>query len=210
MLFSYLLKGLVIGFSLALPVGPIALLCIRRTLARGPASGVASGMGAATADGVYGLIAGFGITFISNFLFSHHIILRLIGGCVLCYLGVKIFLTLPGENPNSGVENGLVHDYVSALILTLTNPMTVVAFAAIFAAAGVGDPEGNYLGTAILVGGVVLGSALWWLILCGVIGGLHRKVNDRVLRFVNRISGTLIAGFGLIVLLSLTGWIGRQ
>ena len=119
MLFSYLLKGLVIGFSLALPVGPIALLCIRRTLARGPASGVASGMGAATADGVYGLIAGFGITFISNFLFSHNIILRLIGGCVLCYLGVKIFLTVPGENRNSGVENGLVHDYVSALLLTL-------------------------------------------------------------------------------------------
>ena len=210
MLFSYLLKGLVIGFSLALPVGPIALLCIRRTLARGPAAGVVSGMGAATADGVYGLIAGFGITFISNFLFSHSIILRLIGGCVLCYLGIRIFLTVPGGNGNSAAENGLVHDYVSALILTLTNPMTVVAFAAIFAAAGVGDPEGNYLGTAILVGGVVLGSALWWLILCGVVGGLHRKVNDRVLRFVNRISGTLIAGFGLIVLLSLTGWIGRQ
>ena len=117
---------------------------------------------------------------------------------------------MPGENPNSGVENGLVHDYVSTLLLTLTNPMTVIAFAAIFAAAGVGDTQGNYLGTAILVGGVVLGSALWWLILCGTIGGLHRKVNDRVLRFVNRVSGTLIAGFGLIVLLSLTGWIGRQ
>ncbi|MGO9571628.1 MAG: LysE family translocator [Desulfomonilaceae bacterium] len=210
MLFSYLIKGLVIGFSLALPVGPIALLCIRRTLARGPSSGVASGMGAATADGVYGLIAAFGITFISNFLFNHHIILRLIGGCVLCYLGVKIFLTLPGENPNSGVENGLLHDYVSALLLTLTNPMTVIAFAAIFAAAGVGDPEGNYLGTTILIGGVVLGSALWWLILCGTIGGLHRKVNDKALRFVNRVSGTLIAGFGLTVLLSLTGWIVRQ
>jgi threonine/homoserine/homoserine lactone efflux protein len=210
MLFNYLLKGLVIGFSLALPVGPIALLCIRRTLARGPASGVASGMGAATADGVYGLIAGFGITFISNFLFSHHIIMRLIGGCVLCYLGVKVFLTVPGGSSNSGVENGLVHDYVSAMLLTLTNPMTVVAFAAIFAAAGVGDSEGNYLGTTVLVGGVVLGSALWWLILCGTVGWLHRKVNDRVLIFVNRVSGTLIAGFGLIVLLSLTGWIARQ
>jgi len=206
MLFSYLVKGFVIGFSLALPVGPIALLCIRRTLARGPASGVASGMGAATADGIYGLIACFGITFISNFLFSHHIVLRLIGGCILCYLGIRIFLSIPREDPTSGEENGLVHDYVSALLLTFTNPMTVVAFAAIFAAAGVGDTNGNYLGAAVLVAGVVLGSALWWLVLSGAVSWFHGKVNVGVLRFVNRVSGTLIAGFGLIVLLSLTGW----
>jgi threonine/homoserine/homoserine lactone efflux protein len=206
MLFSYLVKGFVIGFSLALPVGPIALLCIRRTLARGPASGVASGMGAATADGVYGLIAGFGITFISNFLFSHHIILRLIGGCILIYLGIRIFLSIPREKPTSGEEKGLVHDYVSALLLTFTNPMTVVAFAAIFAAAGVGETNGNYLGAAVLVAGIVLGSALWWLLLSGAVSWFHGKVNVRVLRFVNRVSGTLIAGFGLIVLLSLTGW----
>jgi threonine/homoserine/homoserine lactone efflux protein len=210
MLLSYLAKGFVIGFSLALPVGPIALLCIRRTLARGPASGVASGLGAATADGIYGSIAAFGITFISNFLFNHSITLRLVGGCILCYIGVRIFLSKPRENLTSGVENGLVHDYVSALLLTLTNPMTVLAFAAIFAAAGFGDSEGNYLGTAVLVGGVILGSAVWWLVLCGTIGLLHRKVNDRALIFVNMVSGTLIAGFGLIVLLSLVGWGSRQ
>ncbi len=206
MLFTYLVKGLVIGFSLALPVGPIALLCIRRTLARGPASGVTSGLGAATADGVYGSIAAFGITFISNFLFSHSITLRVVGGCILCYVGIKIFLSVPGKNSASRVEDGLVHDYVSTFLLTLTNPMTILTFAAIFAAAGVGDPEGGYLGTVVLVGGVVLGSALWWLILCGTIGMLHRKVNDKVLRFVNQISGTLIAGFGLVVLLSLVVW----
>lgn len=210
MLFSYLVKGLVIGFSLALPVGPIALLCIRRTLARGPASGIASGLGAATADGIYGSIAAFGITFISNFLFNHSITLRLVGGCVLCYLGVRIFLAVPGEKTPSGVENGLVHDYVSTLLLTLTNPLTILAFAAIFAAVGFGDSKGNYLGTAVLVGGVVLGSALWWFILCGTVGGLHRKVNDTVLRFVNMVSGTLIASFGLVVLLSLIGWSVQQ
>jgi putative LysE/RhtB family amino acid efflux pump len=88
--------------------------------------------------------------------------------------------------------------------------MTLIAFAAIFAAAGVGETHGNYLGAAVLVAGVVLGSALWWLILCGTVGWLHRKVNDRVLIFVNRASGTLIAGFGLIVLLSLTGWMAEQ
>jgi threonine/homoserine/homoserine lactone efflux protein len=206
MLFSYLLKGFVIGFSLALPVGPIALLCIRRTLARGPASGVVSGLGAAAADGVYGSIAAFGITFISNFLFSHSITLRVIGGCVLCYLGVSIFRSIPGNNSASGVENGLLHDYISTFLLTLTNPMTIITFAAIFAAAGVGASKANYLGTAVLVGGVVLGSAFWWLILCGTIGALHRKVNERVLKFVNQASGSLIAGFGVIVLLSLVLW----
>ena len=170
-----------------------------------------SGMGAATADGVYGLIAGFGITFISNFLFSHHIILRLIGGCVLCYLGVKIFLTVPGENPNSGVENGLVHDYVSTMLLTLDKSYDGRCLCSHICCCGSrGIPKGIIWARAILVGGVVLGSALWWLILCGIVGGLHRKVNDRVLRFVNRVSGTLIAGFGLIVLLSLTGWNVQQ
>ncbi len=210
MLFSYLLKGFIIGFSLAVPVGPIGLLCIRRTLTRGPAAGIASGMGAATADGVYGLIAALGITFISNFLFNHHITLRFIGGCILCYLGIKIIRSIPSEDLNSAKENGHVHDYVSTLLLTLTNPVTVVVFAAIFAAAGVGDTEGNYLGATVLVAGVVSGSALWWLILCGAVSYFHGKVNDRVLKLVNRVSGTLIAGFGLVVLLSLAGWIVRQ
>jgi threonine/homoserine/homoserine lactone efflux protein len=167
-------------------------------------------LGAATADGVYGSIAAFGITFISNFLFNHSITLRLLGGCVLCYLGVSIFRSIPGEKSASGAENGLVHDYASTFLLTLTNPMTIITFAAIFAAAGVGDYEANYLGTAVLVAGVVLGSAFWWLILCGTIGTLHRKINERVLRFVNQASGTLIAGFGVIVLLSLIVWVTPQ
>jgi threonine/homoserine/homoserine lactone efflux protein len=209
MLFSYLIKGLVIGFSLSLPVGPIALVCIRRTLGRGPSSGIASGLGAATADGIYGLIAGFGITFISNFLFSHHVILRLIGGCVLGYLGFKIFLTVPEEESASTDDNDLIHDYFSALFLTLMNPMTIVAFAAVFAAAGVGNPKGNYLGAIVLVAGVVLGSALWWLILSGAVSYFHGRVNNKVLRFVNQISGTIIASFGLIVLLSLAGWLAQ-
>jgi threonine/homoserine/homoserine lactone efflux protein len=206
MLFSYLVKGFVIGLSLAVPVGPIALLCIRRTLTRGAASGISSGLGAATADGIYSLIAAFGITFIANFLFSHNIILRVVGGGVLCYIGVKIFLSVPGENSSSTQEDGLVHDYVSALLLTLTNPMLVVAFAAVFAAAGVGYPKGNYLDTVVLVVGVVLGSTLWWLILSGAAGYLHRKIDNRMLRLANQVSGTILAGFGLIVLLSLAFW----
>ncbi len=206
MLLSYLAKGFVIGFSLAVPIGPIALLCIRRTLTRGAASGVASGLGAATADGIYALIAAFGITFIANFLFSHNIILRLVGGGVLCYIGVEIFVSVPGENPSSTQEDGLVHDYVSALLLTLTNPMLVVAFAAVFAAAGVGYPRADYLDTAVLVVGVVLGSTLWWLILSGAAGYIHGKISDRMLRLANRVAGSILAGFGLIVLMSLAFW----
>ena len=206
MLLAYLVKGFVIGFSLAVPVGPIALLCIRRTLTRGTASGVASGLGAATADGIYSLIAAFGITFIANFLFSHNIILRLVGGGVLSYIGVTIFLSVPGEDSSSTQEDGLVHDYVSALLLTFTNPILVVAFAAAFAAAGVGYPRADYLDAAVVVVGVVLGSTLWWLILSGAAGYLHGKISNRMLTIANRVAGTILAGFGLIVLLSLVLW----
>lgn len=200
----YFIKGLVIGFSLAVPVGPIALLCIRRTLARGLLSGLFSGLGAATADIFFGVAAGFGVTFLSNFLVKYSVILRLVGGAFLCYLGVRTFKSIPPNTPVNHDEIGLVRDYVSTLFLTLTNPMSVIALAAVFAAAGVGQPEGNYyLSTFVLVLGVGLGSAMWWLILTGGVSFFHGKINPAGLRLINRLSGTAISLFGIAVLLSL-------
>lgn len=199
---TFFLKGMIIGFSIAIPVGPIGLLCIRRTLARGRMSGLFSGLGAATADGIYGSVAAFGLTFISNFLVSHQVTLRLIGGAFLCYLGVRIFLSVPHEKPTSR-EDGLLADYVSTLFLTLTNPVTILTFAAIFAASGVGDVAGKYYLPCLLVLGVVSGSALWWLVLSGLVSLFHKSMDESRLKLVNRISGTIIAGFGAVVLISM-------
>jgi len=199
---TLLIKGLVIGLSLAVPVGPIALLCIRRTLVRGGLSGLVSGLGAATADSIFACIAGFGLTFVSNWLFSHQMLIRIIGGAFLFYVGVANFLKIPVEKPTNGERQGLVSDYVSTFLLTLTNPITFLAFIAAFAAIGIAGPgEGLFL-TVLLVTGVFVGSALWWLVLSSLVHIFHGTIDSRGLRLVNRISGTLIAGFGLAVLLS--------
>ena len=199
---AFLLRGLAIGFSIAAPVGPIGVLCIRRTLAEGRASGFVSGLGAASADGIYGCIAGFGVTFISNFLVTQQVWLRLIGGVFLCYLGLKTLLAKPAEQAGFAKGNGLVGAYASTFFLTLTNPMTIISFAAIFAGLGLASASGNYVSAGILVSGVFGGSALWWLILSGGVGVFREKVNPQGLQWVNRISGAIIIGFGLFALLS--------
>ena len=200
---SFFLKGLIIGFSIAAPVGPIGVLCIRRTLAQGRTSGLISGLGAATADAIYGCIAALGLTFISSLLINQQIWLRLIGGAFLCYLGLKTFLSQPIQKPANTQGNTLVSAYASTFFLTLTNPMTIFSFSAIFAGLGVTSTSGNYVLAMVLVLGVFIGSALWWLLLCAGISIFQTKLTPRRLQWVNRISGTMITMFGLVALLSL-------
>jgi threonine/homoserine/homoserine lactone efflux protein len=199
---SFFLRGLIIGFSIAAPVGPIGVLCIRRTLAEGRTSGFISGLGAATADGIYGCIAGFGLAFISNFLISQQIWFRIVGGIFLSYLGLKTFLARPAEKAASSGRYGFAGAYASTFFLTLTNPMTILSFAAIFAGLGVGSAGGNYFFAGLLVLGVFMGSGLWWFILSGIVGAVRAKFNPSSLRWVNRISGIIITGFGLLAFLS--------
>lgn len=200
---TLLLKGFVIGFSIAAPVGPIGVLCMRRTLAGGYVSGFVSGLGAATADAIYGSIAGLGLTLVSDFLVSQQAWLRLIGGVFLCYLGLRTFLAQPSEHTVSAKQNGLIGDFASTLFLTLTNPLTIISFAAVFAGLGLGDSSGNYASAGVLIAGVFLGSALWWLLLSGSVGLFRARFTPHGLRWVNKISGAIIAGFGLLALLSL-------
>ncbi len=199
---NFLLRGLIIGFSIAAPVGPIGILCIRRTLNGGRISGLVSGLGAATADSIYGCVAGFGLAFISNFLVKQQIWLHLIGGAFLCYLGIKTLLAKPANQAAAARENGLLGDYASTFFLTLTNPMTIISFAAIFAGLGLASTRGNYGSAGILVLGVFMGSALWWLVLSSGVGIFRKKFNTNSLQWVNRISGLIITGFGLFALLS--------
>ena len=198
------LEGIIIGFAIAAPVGPIGVLCIRRTPAEGRASGFVSGLGAATADAVYGAIAAFGLTLITDFLLGGASWLRLVGGAFLLFLGVKTLFARPAERAAEARGGGLPGAYASTFFLTLTNPTTILSFAAIFAGLGVTGAN-DALSAALLVLGVFLGSAAWWLVLSGGTGLFRPKLSAGGLRWVNRVSGTIIAAFGVLALSGLGG-----
>jgi threonine/homoserine/homoserine lactone efflux protein len=198
-----LLKGLLIGFSIAAPVGPIGVLCIRRTLAEGRAFGLVSGLGAATADAVYGCIAGFGLTFAADFLVGQQHWLRLAGGAFLCWLGLRTLRTKQPNEAATAPGRGLLGAYASTFFLTITNPVTILSFAAIFAGLGLADSGGDYASAAVLVAGVFAGSAAWWLLLSGGVGLFRERINQRALQWINRISGAMIVAFGILALASL-------
>jgi len=200
-----LFKGIIIGFAIAAPVGPIGVLCIRRTLAEGRTSGFVSGLGAATADAIYGSVAALGLTFVANLLTSGEMWLRLVGGAFLVFLGVRTFLARPVERAASTGKNGLPGAYASTLFLTLTNPTTILSFAAIFAGLGAGSAGGDVPSAMLLVLGVFLGSAFWWLVLSGITGLFRARLSARGLRWVNRISGTVLATFGVLAVSGLGG-----
>lgn len=192
------IRGLIIGFSIAAPVGPIGVLCIRRTLADGRTSGFLSGLGAATADALYGCVAGFGLTVISGFLVDQCFWIQLIGGIFLLALGIKTLRSVPAERAAAASGTGLAASYASTLLLTLTNPMTILSFAGIFAALGVADTGGDFSAAALLVLGVFVGSAAWWLLLSGGVGLLREKLSSGVLRWTNRLSGAILLVFGIL------------
>ena len=197
-------KGLIIGFAIAAPVGPIGILCIRRSLAEGRIFGFASGLGAATADAIYGAIAAFGLTIISSFLVEQQIWLRLLGGLFLLYLGVRTFFAKPVNTEISQAEETLLGAYGSTFFLTLTNPLTILSFAAIYSGLGLAG-QGGGLAAVLMVLGVFCGSAAWWFLLSFGSGLFTGKLTPRSLLWINRISGAIIAGFGAVSLFTLVG-----
>jgi threonine/homoserine/homoserine lactone efflux protein len=199
---SLLLRGLAMGFAIAAPVGPIGVLCIRRTLAQGRAAGLLSGLGAATADAFYSSVAAFGLTAISGLLVAQRTWLGLLGGIFLCYLGARTFLAAPAREPARTPPGGLAGAYASTLALTLANPLTILSFAAVFAGMGLGAGAGSFGNAALLVLGVFLGSAVWWLALSTGVSLLRGGLGVAGLRWVNRLSGAVIAAFGAAAILS--------
>jgi threonine/homoserine/homoserine lactone efflux protein len=195
---GFIAKGFAIGFSIAAPVGPIGILCIRRSLADGMAKGFAAGLGAATADAAYGAVAGFGLTAVSGFLVQRQFWLELIGGGFLCALGVRTFLSKPAQE-GAAAGGRLSTAYGTTLLLTIANPATILSFAAIFSALGLGKAS-DYSGAGQLVLGVFLGSALWWFILSGSVSLLRSKVDAAWMQAVNRSSGAVLLAFGLYAL----------
>jgi threonine/homoserine/homoserine lactone efflux protein len=190
------LKGLAFGFVLAATVGPMWVLCLRRTLAYGAAAGLASGMGIAVADGLYGAVAAFGLTAISGFLLAHGFWIGLAGAAFLFYLGVKTLLARPAIAADAPAPAGLGAAFATTLALTLANPPTILAFAAIFAGLGLAA-SADYAAAALLTLAVFLGSAAWWLILAASAGALRARMGPRLLRAINIVSGITILAFAL-------------
>ena len=196
------LKGLIFGFLLAATVGPMWILCFRRTLAHGRLFGFVSGMGVATADAIYGFIAAFGLTAVSGFLLAQKFWLAAIGGAFLCWLGVKTLVSRPGDREADSPAGSLAVAYSSTVALTLTNPATILAFVAIFAGLGLAQ-SASYFEASLVVLGVVLGSALWWVMLALGAGWLRGRSGPRVLRAINVAAGISILAFGVVQLASL-------
>jgi threonine/homoserine/homoserine lactone efflux protein len=169
------LKGFTIGLAIAAPVGPIGLLTIRRTLAHGRAAGILTGLGAASADAIFGSIAAF-------------------GGIFLIYLGWQTYLSQPAQNPTETRASSLPSMYLSTFALVLTNPISILYFVGIIASVGAAN---NVASATWMVAGVFTGSALWWLTLASIANGLRNRINPRALKMVNQVSGAVIAAFGI-------------
>jgi len=199
-----IIQGVLIGLVVAVPVGPLGLLCINRALAMGAICGFFSGLGVASADALAALLAALGISFVSDFFIDHQTLLRLVGGVFLCYLGWQIYGTKPKEQTAQGDVNGLLNAYATTFFLTLSNPVTILSFVAIYAGWHVPSMHGRYFAAALLALGVFIGSALWWIGLFVGMTAFRGKFTLRMVGWVHRVSGMVIVGFGLIVLLSLS------
>ena len=203
--------GVVMGFVAAVPVGPVNLICIRRTFAFGPVNGFVSGLGAALGDGVFAAITGLGLTWVAQLINGHTLIIELIGGAMLVYFGVHALMTPMAVRIEDGDEKcddrgetSLVRAISSTFALTVTNPVTLGTFAVMFAGlGGLAGGAGSYVDASLVVAGVVAGSAGWWLVLTTVIGLFHARIDAHTVRVINRVSGVLVALFGLAVLANL-------
>ena len=196
------IRGLAVGLIISAPVGPVNVLCIQRTLEKGWRSGLLSGFGAALADTLYGAIAGFGISLVIQFLIREEFWIRLIGGILLMGIGVVYYRKPPRSLEAVQVRSSANSDFVSTFFLTATNPTTVLSFLAVLAMLGLGKQRPLWQ-TSFLVAGIFFGSMTWWTILASVASLLRRRITDRTMRWMNRVAGIAIGGFGLVnVLLS--------
>jgi threonine/homoserine/homoserine lactone efflux protein len=200
------LKGLIIGFAMALPIGPIGIICVRKTLTEGKMHGFVIGLGAATADMLYACIAAFGLTMISDLILEQQFWIQLIGGSLLLYIGVKTYLTLPKDPTIPADKDSLAGSFFYTVFLTLTNPLTIFSFLAVFAAFGFGDGM-SLLSATTLVVGVFVGSALWFLVLTMGVTLFRKKLDMRGLKWVNRIAGLLIIITGVVALVTLVNFL---
>ena len=203
MIVEFFTRGIAIGLAVAAPVGPIGMLVIHRTLAEGRLMGLFTGLGAAVADACYGSVGAFGLSFVSSFLLGYGLWTKLLGGLFLCYLGISTFRAplREGGKPASGTR--YAGAFFTTMLLTLANPITILSFMAILAGLGLGVQGGDYGATATVVGGVFLGSTLWWVLLSGGVSLLKDRLKPEVMKWINRASGLCLCVFGVTALVGL-------
>lgn len=206
-LIFFIVAGVVIGLIAAAPIGPVNLICIRRTLAFGPLNGFMAGLGAACGDGLFAAVIGFGVTAVSHWIEGYSLYLQVVGGILLLSFGVHTYLTLPDPalkaeaKEKASEPSSLMRIGVSTFALTMTNPATLFGFAAMFTGlTGLTGAQPTLFQAGIVVASVFVGSALWWFTLTEIIGHLHTKIDARVMRIINHSSGVAIALFGVAVL----------
>jgi threonine/homoserine/homoserine lactone efflux protein len=194
----FFLKGIAAGFVVSIPVGPVAMLCIRRTLATSMISGYATGLGAAAADTLYAIVVAYSISFIADILFTNNFWFRLIGGVILCLTAVRMLSAPPAESKAQDTGK-LFGDFVSALVITGTNPITLIAFGVIFTSIGVATAGDSYEWEKALIAGVFVGSAAWWVLLTGLTALCRRWVGELSLTWISRMAALVILACGVLI-----------
>jgi threonine/homoserine/homoserine lactone efflux protein len=192
---------MVIGLTLAAPVGPIALICIRRTIAEGKFHGIASGLGVATSDSFYAAVTVLGLTIISGFVIANQGLFRTVASIGLVLIGVKIYLSVPPEICTSEEHGTYLKDYLSMVAIAIVNPLTLLFFVAILPGFGIVFPGASIVSSAEFIAGIFLGSSAWWIFLCTSLGSVRSCISSENLRLINRISGILITCIGVALFL---------
>jgi threonine/homoserine/homoserine lactone efflux protein len=197
------IHGIIIGIALAAPVGPIAFLCIQRSLAHGRLHGITSGLGIATADAFYAAVTAFGLALISEFLLTRQWFFRLFGGLALIAVGLRIFFAAPPEVSTKPGNESYLADFTTMLAFTHANPLTILFFTIIIPGFGVVISGSTWLTPAIFVLGVFLGEMGWWVFLCGTLGSMRDYLTRERLHLINRLAGLVITAFGVVLLATL-------
>ena len=200
-----ILKGIIIGLLVSVPLGPVGVLCIQRTLNKGRLAGLVSGLGAAAADTIFAIIAGFGLTIIINFIEERHVYFQIIGGFFVLYIGLRIFYTNPVKQLKLQrlKRNQLSQDFVSVFLLTLSNPMAMFLFLAIMAAIKVASDKMSIVEISLLTAGIATGAIFWWFVLSSIANRFRKRIRLRSIWWMNKITGSMVFLFGLLVLISL-------
>jgi threonine/homoserine/homoserine lactone efflux protein len=201
----FFLKGIVVGLLGSIPLGPVGVLCIQRTLNKGRLSGIFSGMGAAAVDAIFALIAVLGLTFVINFIEQQRFFIQLIGGIVLIIMGLSIFYKNPVKQmrKHKRGKSNLFHDFASVFLLTLSNPVAVFLFIAALASIDIVSVESPILSSLFVISGVFIGALLWWGLLISFVDLFRKRFRLKQLWWINKIAGVLIAGFGIFAIIAI-------